>query len=186
MKIVLRRLHYTSWFRTSADGSTHLQMGRYRAHLQMGNIRKWDPTDTFIVTSPLLCRRDDLSIILLQVFELVHEDAVTSAATGLNYYTSSLGLVVNKGDMLAVQQLTGRLYRHPVTSSCYELGLTSSHVAGQALTLTSAMACIDGQHQFSAHMIKVRIQRYTLPDIHYPQRLHVAGDLSNTVCSRSV
>ena len=87
---------------------------------------------------------------------MVHEDLVSAPTTGINFYQSTADFDVNKGDVIGVIQLSGALYQQTMPSgSCYELAVTTGHTGGGSLTLTSAMTCLDGQHQFLAHMIKV-------------------------------
>ena len=87
---------------------------------------------------------------------MVHEDLVSAPTTGINFYQSTTDFDVNKGDVIGVIQLSGALYQQTMSSgSCYELAVTTGHTGGGSLTLTSAMTCLDGQHQFLAHMIKV-------------------------------
>ena len=87
---------------------------------------------------------------------MVHEDLVSAPTTGINFYQSTTDFDVNKGDVIGVIQLSGALYQQTMSSgSCYELAVTTGHTGGGSLTLTTAMTCLDGQHQFLAHMIKV-------------------------------
>ena len=87
---------------------------------------------------------------------MVHEDLVSAPTTGINFYQSTTDFDVNKGDVIGVIQLSGALYQQTMSSgSCYELAVTTGHTGGGSLTLTNAMTCLDGQHQFLAHMIKV-------------------------------
>ena len=89
---------------------------------------------------------------------MVHEDLVSAPTTGINFYQSTTDFDVNKGDVIGVIQLSGALYQQTMSSgSCYELAVATGHTGGGSLTLTNAMTCLDGQHQFLAHMIKVLV-----------------------------
>ena len=92
----------------------------------------------------------------LQNYEMVYEDSVTAATTGVNYYLSTDAFSVNQGDIIGVIQLTGTLFHEATAGApCYELQLSTGYTGGGTFSVTSGMTCFAGQHQFLAHMIKV-------------------------------
>ena len=73
---------------------------------------------------------------------------VTAAQAGVNFFAVPDNTRIHRGDVVAVVIGSGQLRFRSVASSCFEVSSTNA--------VAASMTCVDGEHQFRAHLVQVK------------------------------
>ena len=73
---------------------------------------------------------------------------VTAAQAGVNFFGVPDNTRIHRGDVVAVVIGSGQLRFRSVASSCFEVSSTNA--------VAASMTCVDGEHQFRAHLVQVK------------------------------